>query len=66
MYQNFHETDLPKKQYINATTSQFYGLIYYGSQVTPMYLVKKLKSVHYRVLRIAAKDWKTKEKKRRT
>jgi len=64
----FLRKKLTKSQFINATTSLFYGLFYYGSQVwlgehTTSAQLKRLNSVHYRHLRIIEGDWK-KEKRR--
>jgi len=54
---------LTKDQFIKATTSQYYGMLYYGSQVwlgdhTPKGSLKRHTSLHYRLLRIAVNDWK--------
>jgi len=59
---------LSKTQFLNATTSQFYGTLYYGCQVwlgyhTRMSLIRKLNSIHYKVLRIVEHDWKKKKKR---
>jgi len=59
---------LSKKQFINATTSQFYGTPYYRCQVwlgyhTRMSAIRKLNSIHYKVLRIVENDWKKKKKR---
>jgi len=56
---------LTEEQFIRATTSQYYGMMYYGSQVwlgkhTPKSHINKLTSLHYRLLRIAKNDWKRK------
>jgi len=56
---------LTEDQFMKATTSQFYGLFYYGSQVwlghhTPKKLIHQLDRVHYKVLRIVKNDWKRK------
>jgi len=66
----FLKKRLNQKQFLQATTSQFYGLVYYGSPVwLGSHLKKKelnrLTSLHYRLLRIATNDWK-KRKKRET
>jgi len=49
-------------QFLKATTSKFYELLYYGSQVwlgshTKVADVKKLNSVHYKLLIIVENDW---------
>jgi len=54
---------LTEDQFICATTSQFFGMIYYGSQVrvrkhTPKSHLNKMTSMHYRLLRIAKQDWR--------
>jgi len=59
---------LQKKQFLKPTTSQFYGLLYFGSQVglgphTKMADIRKLNSVHYITLRIVENDWKKKKKR---
>jgi len=53
---------------MKATTGQFYGLLYYGSQVwlgphTKVADIRKLNSVHYKTLRIVETDWKKKKKR---
>jgi len=59
---------LQKKEFLKATTSQFYGLLYYGSQVwlgphTKISDVRRLNSVHYKTLRVVENDWKKKKKR---
>jgi len=59
---------LSKQQFLNAVTSQYYGLLYYGCQVwlgqhTRSSNIRKLNSVHYRVLRVVENDWKKKKKR---
>jgi len=59
---------LNKKHFINAVTSQFYGLLYYGCQVwlgphTRASSIRKLNSIHYRLLRVVEQDWKKKKKR---
>jgi len=56
---------LGQDKFIKATTSQYYGLVYYGSQVwlgqhTPVSQLRRLNSLHYKLLRIAVQDWKRK------
>jgi len=58
---------LQKKSFLKATTSQFYGLLYYGSQVwlgshTKISDIRRLNSVHYKTLRIVENDWKKRRK----
>jgi len=60
---------LTQNQFIQATTSQYYGVMFYGSVVwlgihTPKALVKKLNAAHYRFLRVATMDWKRRKKKK--
>jgi len=59
---------LQKREFLKATTSQFYGLLYYGSQVwlgphTKISDVRRLNSVHYKTLRVVENDWKKKKKR---
>jgi len=59
---------LKKHQFLNAVTSQFYGLMYYGCQVwlgphTKASSIRKLNAVHYRLLRLVENDWKKKKKR---
>jgi len=59
---------LKKKQFLNAVTSQFYGLMYYGCQVwlgphTKASSIGKLNAVHYRLLCLVENDWKKKKKR---
>jgi len=54
---------LSKRSFLKATISQFYGLLYYGSQVwlgshTKVADIRRLNSVHYKLLRIVENDWK--------
>jgi len=64
----FLRRKLSRNQFIKATTSMFYGQFYYGSQVwlgehTTNEQLRRLNTVHYRILRIVEGDWK-KEKRR--
>jgi len=59
----FLRKKLTKQQFLKATMSQFFGLMYYGCQVwlgehTRMSQVKRLNSLHYKLLRIAENDWR--------
>jgi len=59
----FLRKKLTKQQFLKATTSQFFGLMYYGCQVwlgehTRISQVKRLNSLHYKLLRIAENDWR--------
>jgi len=48
---------LSKKSFLKATTSQFYGLLYYCSH-TKVSQIRRLNSVHYKLLRIVQNDSK--------
>jgi len=59
---------LSKRSFLKATTSQFYGLLYYGSQVwlgshTKVADIRRLNSVHYKLLRIVENDWKKRKRR---
>jgi hypothetical protein len=61
----FLRTRLTQKQFLQVLTSQYYSACYYGSPVwlgchTKKIDLNKLNSLHYRLLRIAACDWKCK------
>jgi hypothetical protein len=52
-----------QKQYLQILTSQFFGALYYGSQVwltsnTLRKLWKQIESIHYRAIRVAVNDHK--------
>ena len=54
----FLQKRLSRNQFLKATTSQFYGLCYYGSSLwlgphTQVSQIRKLNYLHYRILRIA-------------
>jgi len=54
---------LTEEQFLKVLTSQYYGICYYGSQVwlgnhTRKMDLKKVESIHYRLLRIAKRDYK--------
>lgn len=58
----FLRKQLIEQQFIRATTSQYYGMLYYGAQVwlgdhTPRSHLKKLTSIHCRLLRIVKNNW---------
>jgi hypothetical protein len=55
---------LSKPQFLQVLTSQYYVACYYGCQSwlgwhTRKMDICKLNSLHYRLLRIAERDWKT-------
>jgi len=59
---------LSKRSFLEATMSQFYSLLYYGSQVwlgshTKVADIRKLNSVHYKLLRIVENDWKKRKRR---
>ncbi|NBR26721.1 MAG: hypothetical protein EBU08_23690, partial [Micrococcales bacterium] len=56
---------LTEEQFIQVMTSQYYGMTYYGCQAwlgshTRKMDLKKLDSLHYKMLRIVKKDYKRK------
>jgi hypothetical protein len=60
---------LTKEQFMPVLTSQYYGMTYYASQVwlgphTKRIDIKKLNSLHYKLLRIAINDWRNKTSKK--
>ena len=59
----FMRKTLTEDKFMKVITSQYYGLCYYGSQVwlgshTRRMDLKKLDSMHYRILRIVKQDYK--------
>ncbi len=59
---------LNERQFTNVLTSQYYGMCYYGCQAwlgrhTRHMDLKKLNSMHYRLLQIIKRDWKQKIKR---
>jgi hypothetical protein len=59
----FMRKRLPDDKFLQVLTSQYYSTCYYANQVwlgshTRMIDIRKLNGLHYKLLRIATKDWK--------
>ena len=59
----FIRNRLSKSQFLKVLTSQYYGMCYYGGQVwlgshTRKMDLKKIDSLHFRLLRIVKRDYK--------
>ena len=58
---------LDEKNVVKVLTSQYYGMFFYSCQAwlgrhTRKMDIRKISSIHYRLLRIAKTDWKQRKK----